>query len=117
MATNWPPTNPYPAWPPAELHSDHLSFSDIKTGINYLKKLGFTSATPTTAENNLYFSGVRCDHGHLCNGIMVVSPLGVRYPFAYCRTAAHRSALVLWIVGYDGVNPTYDLGWDSGNMT
>jgi hypothetical protein len=115
MATNWPPANPYPSWPPAELGTGWLSFSDIKTGIAVLTELGFTRSNPTAKENNDYFKQVKCDEGHPCSGIMIVSPLGVRYPFAYCTGATHKSALVLWIVGYDvNNNPCYDLGWNSG---
>jgi len=112
MATNWPPTS-YPAWPPAEI--GEVTFSDIQTAIRYLRKHSFTWANPTTNENTQYFTGVRCDHNHACKGIMIISPGGLRYPFAYCQIAAHRAALVLWVVGYDGGNnPVYDLGWGSG---
>jgi hypothetical protein len=114
MATNWPPApGTYPAWPPAELGLGSLSFSDIQAGITFLKQAGFTKANPTTAENNAFFNQVRCDHNHLCSGIMIVSPGGLRYPFAYCNTANHRSALVLWEVG----NGSYDLGWGTGVIT
>jgi len=117
MATNWPPVNP-PTWPPPELNTDALSFSDIQVGITVLRDFGFTSANPTSAENTEYFRQVRCDEGHPCSGIMIVSPSGVRYPFAYCTGAVHKSALVLWIVGYDlQGQPTYDLGWNSGVFT
>lgn len=82
---------------------------------NFLRELGFTKANPTAAENNAYFKNVRCDEGHPCSGIMLVSPGGARYPFAYCTGAVHKSALVLWVVGYDeGGNPVYDIGWNSG---
>jgi hypothetical protein len=116
MAINWPPApGTYPAWPPAELKTSWLSFADIQTGITYLQVSGFTKANPTAAENTAFFKQVRCDHGDPCSGIMIVSPLGVRYPFAYCTGANHKSALVLWVVGYDsGGNPCYDLGWGSG---
>jgi hypothetical protein len=80
-----------------------------------LQGLGFTRANPTALENNTLFKGARCDEGHPCQGIMIVSPGGLRYPFAYCTGATHKSALVLWIVGYTGAGePSYDLGWGSG---
>lgn len=118
MSTNWPPElGTYPTWPPAELDTDWLSFSDIQIGITYLQRAGFTKANPTAQENQAFFQGVRCDENHPCQGIMIVSPLGVRYPFAYCTGATHKSALVLWIVGYDDQNnPCYDLGWGSGEV-
>lgn len=117
MATNWPPTSPFPAWPPAELNTNWISFSDIQTAVDILQSFGFTKANPTAAENNSFFKGVRCDEGHPTQGIMIVSPLGVRYPFAYCTGATHKSALVLWIVGYDSLGqPCYDLGWNSGAL-
>lgn len=116
MATNWPPAaGSYPSWPPAEIDSSWLSFSSIQAGIQALREYGFTSGNPTAAENNTFFKGVRCDHGDPCSGIMIISPSGLRYPFAYCTGATHKAALVLWIVGYDsGGNPCYDLGWGSG---
>ena len=118
MATNWPPTAAYPAWPPAEINADWLSFADIQTGAAFLLGLGWTKANPTAQENQTFFKNVRCDEGHPCSGIMLVSPLGVRYPFAYCTGATHKSALVLWVVGYDGAGqPCYDLGWNSGSIT
>lgn len=115
MATNWPPTNPYPSWPPPEFHADWVAFSTLQVGIKSLQDLGFTYANPTPQENNNYFRQVRCDEGHPCQGIMVISPDGTRrYPFAYCTGATHKSALVLW-AGYDANNnPCYDLGWNSG---
>jgi len=118
MATNWPPIISYPEWPPIELGTPWLSFSDIQSGILTLQSFGFTRDNPTAQENQNYFSQVRCDEGHPCQGLMIVSPLGVRYPFAYCTGATHKSALVLWIVGYDiNNNPCYDLGWNSGAIT
>lgn len=119
MATNWPPpSGSYPAWPPAELNTSWLSFSDIQTGIQVLQEKGFTRSNPTATENNNFFKNVRCDEGHPCSGIMIVSPGGLRYPFAYCTGATHKSALVLWIVGMDSLNnPCYDLGWNSGAIT
>lgn len=114
MATNWPPAS-YPAWPPAELGVSRLEFSDIQTGVAALRELGFTRANPTSTENNLYFKGVRCDHGDPSSGIMLVSPGGTRYPFAYCTGANHKSALVLWDVSHGSVaGGSYDLGWGSG---
>ena len=114
MATNWPPVSgTYPAWPPVEFHTTWLSFSSLQVGLNFLSREGFTRDNPTAAENNAFFKGVRCDEGHPCSGIMLVSPLGVRYPFAYCTGANHKSALVLWDIG----NGSYDLGWDSGAIT
>lgn len=118
MATNWPPTNPYPSWPPEELNTPWLSFSNIQVGITVLEELGFTKANPTAQENNNYFRQVRCDEDHPCQGLMLVSPSGLRYPIAYCTGATHKSALVLWVVGYDNNNnPCYDLGWNSGEVT
>lgn len=118
MATNWPPTASYPTWPPVELPISQMKFANIQVGIEILTDLGFTKANPTAQENQDYFKNVRCDEGHPCSGIMIVSPLGVRYPFAYCTGATHKSALVLWIIGYDvNNNPCYDLGWNSGAIT
>jgi hypothetical protein len=117
MATNWPPApGTYPPWPPVEIPTDRLEFSSIEVGILILQDYGFTKANPTAQENNLYFRQVRCDEGHPTQGIMIVSPLGVRYPFAYCTGATHKSALVLWVVGISIVDgtPCYDLGWNSG---
>jgi len=119
MATNWPPApGTYPSWPPTELGISWLSFADIQMGIAYLQAEGFTRANPTAQENNAFFRQVRCDHGDPCQGIMIVSPLGIRYPFAYCTGADHKSALVLWDVS-DGTVPggSYDLGWGSGVLT
>jgi hypothetical protein len=117
MATNWPPTT-FPAWPPPELNTNWLSFSDIQGGIAFLRENGFTKGNPTSTENNTFFKNVRCDEGHPCSGVMIVSPSGIRYPFAYCTGATHKSALVLWGVGYDRLgNPVYDLGWNSGAIT
>ena len=116
MATNWPPTpGTYPAWPPVELGTGWLSFADIQTGIAVLQELGFTRSNPTAQENQTYFKNVRCDEGHPCSGIIVVSPGGLRYPIAYCTGATHKSALVLWDVS-GGTVPggSYDLGWNSG---
>lgn len=118
MATNWPPSASYPAWPPAELGITWLSFSDIQTGIVVLTGLGFTRANPTSQENQNFFKNVRCDEGHPCSGIMIVSPGGIRYPFAYCTGATHKSALVLWDVSGGKVpGGAYDLGWNSGAIT
>jgi hypothetical protein len=116
MATNWPPIS-FPAWPPAELNTTRLEFSNVKTGIDLLLEHGFTRANPTAQENNDYFKNVRCDEGHPCQGIMIVSPGGVRYPFAYCTGATHKSALVLWDVSHGTVpGGAYDLGWNSGDI-
>ncbi len=116
MATNWPPVvGTYPPWPPPEINSGWLSYSDVQTAVRDLADFGFTRANPTADENNTFFKGVRCDEGHPCQGIMIVSLSGTRYPFAYCTGATHKSALVLWIVGYDnGGVAHYDLGWNSG---
>jgi len=116
MSTNWPPTESYPTWPPIELQTNWLSFSSIQVGISFLTNEGFTRDNPTAQENNAYFKQVRCDENHPCQGIMIVSPLGVRYPFAYCTGATHKSALVLWEVGGVG-SGMYDLGWNSGALT
>lgn len=117
MATNWPPVNPYPSWPPEELHTEWLSFSSIAVAIEFFTEFGFVKANPTAQENQLYFSQVKCDEGHPCAGIMIVSPEGRRYPFAYCTGATHKCVLVLWIVGYNeqGI-PSYDLGYNSGDI-
>lgn len=119
MAQNWPPTpGTYPAWPPEELNTNWLSFATIQLAIDFLRVNGFTRANPTAQENNAFFKQVRCDHGDPASGIMIVSPQGRRYPFAYCTGADHKSALVLWVVGYDALgNPVYDLGWGSGEIT
>lgn len=117
MATNWPPTVSYPSWPPAELEVSWLSFSTIQVGVDILQRYGFTRDNPTSQENQDFFKNVRCDENHPCSGIILISPLGVRYPIAYCTGANHKSALVLWIVGYDSVGePCYDLGWGSGEI-
>ncbi len=118
MATNWPPAaGSYPTWPPAELQTTWLSFSDVQTGIAVLQQAGFMRANPTSTENNTFFKNVRCDEGHPCQGIMIVSPGGARYPFAYCTGATHKSALVLWDVsGGEVPGGCYDLGWNSGAM-
>ena len=119
MATNWPPdAGSYPSWPPAELVTTWLSYSSVQVAIEDLQRMGFTRANPTSSENNTFFKNVRCDEGHPCSGIMIVSPTGVRYPVAYCTGATHKSALVLWVVGYDANNnPCYDLGWNSGAIS
>jgi len=81
------------------------------------QEAGFTRANPTVQENQTFFKQVRCDHGDPTQGIMIVSPGGSRYPFAYCTGANHKAALVLWIVGYDSQGqPCYDLGWGSGEI-
>lgn len=111
MATNWPPSSSYPAWPA-------LKFSDLRAASIWLAANGWTKSNPTSQENRDYFRNVQCDEGHPCSGIMIVDPQGNRYPFAYCTGATHKSALVLWVVGIstiDGSN-CYDLGWDSGRM-
>ena len=114
MATNWPPAGA-PTWPPPG-YGDRLEFSDIRTAVVFLRREGWTKALPTAQERNTYFKGVTCDEGHPTNGIMLVSPTGVRYPFAYCTGATHKTVLVLWAVGYDSQGqPCYDLGWDSGS--
>lgn len=103
--TNWPPAS-FPAWPPVEMGVSRFETSDVKTLISELERFGFTRANPTSQENNLYFRGVRCDENDPCQGIMVVSPLGVRYPFAYCTGATHKQLLVLW-------GPEYCMGGGS----
>lgn len=117
MATNWPPTASYPSWPPAELEVSWLSFSTIQAAIDVLQRYGFTRDNPTAQENQDWFKNVRCDEGHPCQGIIIVSPFGVRYPFCYCTGASHKSALVLYPVGYDSSGePSYDLGWGTGDI-
>ncbi len=110
MATNWPPAGA-PAWTYGE-------FSNIQVGITCLTEMGFTRANPTAQENQTWFKGVRCDHGDPCSGIMLVSPEGTRFPFAYCTGANHKAALVLWDVSHGSVvGGSYDLGWGTGNIT
>lgn len=120
MATDWPPASgTYPSWPPQEIPcGGRLEFSDIQTGIAFLQRLGFTRANPTAQEKQKYFpNSLRCDHGDPCSGIILVSPGGLRYPFAYCTGATHKSALVLWDVSHGEVpGGCYDLGWGSGVM-
>lgn len=101
-----PPSGNYPAWPPVECNVTRLEASDIVALISVLTEFGFTRANPTAQENNLYFRGVRCDENHPTQGIMIVSPLGVRYPFAYCTGATHKQLLVLW-------GPDYCMGGGS----
>jgi hypothetical protein len=103
--TNWPPTT-YPTWPPVECNTTRLECSDVKTLINELTSMGFIRANPTAQETQTWFKGVRCDEDHVCAGIIVVSPLGVRYPFAYCVGATHKQLLVLW-------GPDYCMGGGS----
>lgn len=97
--TNWPPVDA-PSWPPAEISTNRLECSDAKTLIYELQSFGFTRSNPTAQENQTWFKSVRCDEGHPCSGIVVVSPLGVRYPFAYCNGATHKQLLVLWPPDY-----------------
>lgn len=86
--------------------------------VKSLARKGFRRETPTSEENAAYFTGVRCDEGHLVTGTMIISPGGVRYPFAICNNSTHRTGLVLWIVGYTPQGqPTYDLGRQSGAIT
>src|SRR5512137_629272 len=95
MAQNWPPTAAYPPWPPPEYGASWVSYSSLQVGIRSLRDFGFTNVNPTAQENKDYFRQVRCDEDHPCNGIMLVSPDGLRrYPFAYCTGATHKSALV-----------------------
>jgi hypothetical protein len=101
MPTNWPPATA-PPWPPAELNIGSWESSDIISLARDLKALGFTQSAPTTAERSLYFNSARCDHGHGVTGRMIISPGGVRYPFAVCNNAAHRDLLVLWPPYYAG---------------
>lgn len=121
MATSWPPAaGSYPAWPPVEIPcGGRLEFADIQSGVNLLLRLGFTKANPSAQERQLYFpNNLRCDHGDPCNGLMLVSPQGLRYPFAYCTGANHKAALVLWDVSHGEVpGGSYDLGWGSGVLT
>lgn len=105
MPVNWPPPTA-PVWPPPELSTTWLSFSDIRVLVAYMQDLGFTQSAPTAAERNLYFKDARCDHGDTVLGKMLISPGGVRYPFAVCTDAGHRDLLVLW--------PPHYAGFDSG---
>lgn len=105
MPVNWPPATA-PSWPPPELHPTWFSSGDLKNLLYELKEKGFTQAAPTSAERSAFFNSAQCDHGHQVIGRMLVSPSGVRYPFAVCNNAAHRDLLVLW--------PPYYQGWGSG---
>lgn len=105
MPINWPPAS-YPSWPPVELATNWLSASDLDSLTRVLVNYGFTLDTPTPAENNAYFKDARCDDDHKVIGRMVVSPLGVRYPFAVCVNPQLRELLVLW--------PPYSMGAYSG---
>ncbi len=106
MPTNWPPATA-PTWPPPELGTNWFSSGNIKGLVYELQALGFTLATPTSAENSAFFpTSVRCDHGDRVVGRILVSPSGVRYPFAICNAPAHRDLLVLW--------PPYYAGFGSG---
>ncbi len=103
MPTNWPPATA-PSWPPPGFRQ--LEASDWTTLVTILQDIdltGWSVQTPTTAENQAYFTGLRCDHGHSqISGRIIQGPDGTRYPFAYCRQAGHRSLLVLW--------PPYEIG-------
>lgn len=103
--TNWPPATA-PSWPPVECNTTRLECSDVTTLIRELTDYGFIRSNPTAQENQTWFKGVRCDEGDPCSGIIVVSPLGVRYPFAYCTGASHKQLLVLW-------GPDYCMGGGS----
>jgi len=118
MAANWPPAaGTYPAWPPAELKSTRLEVSSLPVAISLLQTYGFTRRNPTAAENSAFFRNVRCDHGDPCQGIMIVSPGGLAYPFAYCTGATHKAALAPYVVGYNtGGNPQYELGCMSADL-
>jgi hypothetical protein len=99
--TNWPPTSPYPSWPPPEIGATVQQYSGLRALLNELIAMGFTRANPTSAENSAFFQGVRCDEGHLVTGQMVVSPDALRrYPFAICNNGGHRQLLVLWPPDY-----------------
>lgn len=108
MPTNWPPApETYPTWPPVETETSSLSFSNLRSLIEFFRPLNFTQETPTTAETTTFFAGARCEHGDLVIGRMLVSSDGLRrWPFAVCRDAAHREWLVLW--------PPYAQGVRSG---
>lgn len=74
-----------------------------------LQELGFTRRNAKPAENQAYFNAARCDEGHQVNGIMVVSPDGLRaYPFCACKDITHKQLLVLW-------GPDYCMGSQSGS--
>ena len=100
MPLNWPPVTA-PSWPPPEVGTS-LECSDLRTLVAVLRDFGFTQAAPTSAENTAFFNSARCDHGDRVTGRMLVSPSGIRYPFAVCRDAAHRDLLVLWPPYYAG---------------
>lgn len=107
MPTNWPPATA-PPWPPPELGFQVFEASDFTTLQAMLGEIAgkisvlWRVATPTTAENTACFKDARCDHGHQVTGRILVSPLGVRYPFALCNNAAHRDFLVPWPPYYCG---------------
>lgn len=103
MAINWPPI-PNP-WPPPEIGM--CVFADLMTFITEMTHAGFTWRNPTQSENNTWFRDARCDENHPVAGIMIVSPGGELYPFAFCNSASHRTVLVLW--------EPYDLGSLSKN--
>jgi len=101
VPANWPPPTA-PAWPPSQISSAWFSTSDLRALLALLIEAGFTQAAPTSGENTAFFSSARCDHNHAVIGRMLVSPSGVRYPFAVCNNAAHRDLLVLWPPYYAG---------------
>lgn len=105
--TNWPPIS-YPTWPPQELQTNSFEACDLITLIRELQHDGFSLDTPTPTENNTYFKAVKCDEGHNIIGRMLVSPSGIRFPFAVCTNSSHRQLLVLW-------GPNYCMGAGSGN--
>jgi hypothetical protein len=107
MPVNWPPASALP-WPPAEIQASWLSYSNWQALAEDLQFIGFTLASPTVAERNLYFpNSVRCDDNHQISGAMLVSPDGLRrWPFCRCNNAQHKELLVLW--------PPYTCGSLSG---
>lgn len=118
MATNWPPTTGnYDSWPPQEISTSRMEFGNVQSMIDELKQYGFTWRNATPQEVNADFKGVQCDEGHNCNVIILISPLGRKYPAAYCNSANHRSVLVLWDVSHGTIpGGSYDLGNGSGVM-
>lgn len=103
--TNWPPTN-FPEFPSSEWRSLQYQAANLRALIADMVERGWTRGNPTAQENQTWFKGVRCTHDDPCSGIILISPSGVRYPFAYCTGALHKELLVLW-------GPDYCMGGSS----
>ena len=96
--TNWPPTDA-PPWIDA-------TFGYWRALVEFLQMEGWTYEAPTPAERNKWFRDARDGDDHKVNGIIVISPAGVRYPFAVCTDLSHLELLILW--------PPYSAGTLSG---